>query len=301
VSGGSNAVAAAAGGAGAGIFVVLLAAVVFVVAMRRRRLRQRLTVDMELRSLLREQASRAFASEFSQAVPDCKALEQGLEKLMLPRSELAFMREMFDGHYGPVIYGQISRLTTVLCVSSYSSSADANIRFLVEARLLASLRHESIVSLVGLVADSPAAMAFEYLENGDLRSYLRACRPASARPKAQLLLPDLLTAIRRLANATAFLEQRRVLHGELCCKNVYIGSTVQQVKLSAFHCARFVETPDTEVACEHTDKSFFRWMAPETLASGRVTLRSEVWSFGVLMWYVDSSFQPEKKQPQNLK
>mgnify|MGYP001424270708 CR=1 FL=1 len=241
---------------------------------------------MELRSLLTEQVANVFAQEYGAAVDNFRTLDGAVVRSTVPKSDLALRREAFDGHYGPVLLGTLQRKQDVYCISANSSSVSANTQLLVEARLLLLLQHECIVPVLGMVVSSPAVVAVEYLENGDLRSYLRACRPASARPKAVLQLPDLLAIMRRVASATAFLEQRHILHGELRCSSVLIGATPQHVKLAAFHNAHYFASPDDVFPCTYTDRSFVRWMAPEAMVNSTSGLRSDVWSFGVFMWFV---------------
>jgi hypothetical protein len=54
----------------------------------------------------------------------------------------------------------------------------------LEARLLQHFAHPHIVRVVALVTKSlPTMIALEYLANGDLKTYLRACRPGAATPR----------------------------------------------------------------------------------------------------------------------
>ena len=88
---------------------------------------------------------------------------------------------------------------------------DENAALLLEAFVLHGLRHPRIVSLVAVVTQSwPVMICLEHMENGDLRSYLRKCRPSLKTPKASKA--QNATSLTFFKNGTKYRDLRCVLH-----------------------------------------------------------------------------------------
>lgn len=65
--------------------------------------------------------------------------------------------------------------------------------FLLEAHLLLALKQRTVLGVLGVVADSlPMVIVTELMGNGNLKTYLRACRPLSTRPMHRLGVPELV-------------------------------------------------------------------------------------------------------------
>ena len=91
--------------------------------------------------------------------------------------------------------------------------------FFMEARLLNAMRHAHIVELVAVVLRRfPCMIVMEYMENGDLRSYLRLCQPSRANRKRDIDEGDLQNMSAQVASAMAFLESKRIVHRDLAAR-----------------------------------------------------------------------------------
>ena len=91
-------------------------------------------------------------------------------------------------------------------------------------------RATSVVSLMLLcVSAVPVPKGLEYMENGDLRTFLRKCRPSLKAPKA--IIDPLIIAqmAARLSSAMSFLERHRIIHRDVAARNVLVGSTVRSL------------------------------------------------------------------------
>ena len=140
---------------------------------------------------------------------------------------------------------------------------------MAEGLLLLGLQHPRIIRLVSIVTDStPCMICTELMPNGDLKTFLRACRtrglnslqlgsgsgsgssaqspapaPALARPedRAPSVTPLAMHQMAaRLAAAMAFLERRGIIHRDLAARNVLVGETAIDVKLADLGAARDV-------------------------------------------------------------
>lgn len=106
-------------------------------------------------------------------------------------------------------------------------------RFLRKSCLLLSLQHPNIVKVLGFVrSQSPIAVVMDHYENGDLKKFLRQCRPMLAKRKVDISVTDLCDIAVRVASAAEFLESRHIVHRDIQAKNVLVGRTIADIRLA---------------------------------------------------------------------
>ena len=84
-----------------------------------------------------------------------------------------------------------------------------------------------------------------------------------------------------------YLETQRIVHGALATRNILLSNSKSVAKISDFSLSCFL-TNSEEVPYSISDGAPVRWLAPEVLITRQVTSKSDVWSFGVLMWEIFS-------------
>lgn len=88
-------------------------------------------------------------------------------------------------------------------------------------------------------------------------------------------------------SAMQYLENiRYMLHRDLAARNFLVDNDLN-VKLADFGRARIVL--DDVYQAARTEKICIKWAAPEVLIHSRYSTKSDVWSFGVVLWEVFSS------------
>lgn len=158
---------------------------------------------------------------------------------------------------------------------------------LVEALVLHALKHPALLGLVGISTQvMPFLVATELMVNGDLKSYLRACRPSQPKPKAKLTLLDVSIIVEKIASALAYLESVSVIHRDVAARNVLVGERQTDVKLGDLGAARSVFREQAREYTATTDHKPARWMSLESLKTAKFSAKSDVWAFGVLCWEV---------------
>uniref|UniRef100_A0A8C4S6V7 Protein kinase domain-containing protein n=1 Tax=Erpetoichthys calabaricus TaxID=27687 RepID=A0A8C4S6V7_ERPCA len=158
--------------------------------------------------------------------------------------------------------------------------------FLSRAKFEASLgKHPHIVDVLGVCTTGPPLrIIYEEMENQDLLSFLWKCRRDFMQMATEIPCDLTEKGIFRIAQEVAcgldYIHEKGYLHGDVAARSVLIGKDMT-AKLSGFgrsyHCNRR-GTPTWE--------GFKKWLAPERLAKRPATKRSDVWSFGVLLYEI---------------
>jgi serine/threonine protein kinase len=78
----------------------------------------------------------------------------------------------------------------------------------------------------------PVYVVTDYMANGDLRTFLRACRPAAAKPRQVLTVNDLFTIVQKTVAALVFLESKHIIHRGLAAKHFLVGRDASDIRLA---------------------------------------------------------------------
>ena len=84
----------------------------------------------------------------------------------------------------------------------------------------------------------------------------------------------------QVAAGMAYLETQGYIHRDLAARNILVGDNYI-CKVADFGLARLIE--DDEYTAQEGTKFPIKWTAPEAALYNRFTIKSDVWSFGILM------------------
>ncbi|XP_053556705.1 megakaryocyte-associated tyrosine-protein kinase [Bombina bombina] len=151
--------------------------------------------------------------------------------------------------------------------------------FLAETATMTKLQHKNLVNLMGVILNNGLYLVMEIMSKGNLVNYLRS-RGRNKIPPMQLLQFSL-----DIAHGMEYLEGKRLVHRDLAARNILISGK-EEAKISDFGLSKSKLQP------EDLSRLPVKWTAPEALQHNKFSSRSDVWSFGVLLWEMYSYGRP---------
>ncbi|CAI2357917.1 unnamed protein product [Caenorhabditis sp. 36 PRJEB53466] len=182
---------------------------------------------------------------------------------------------------------QLLRDCTV-AVKMLPSFADDAARsdFMQEINFMKSLAyHPHLVSMLGFVADRKSPyLLVEFCEHGDLLHMIRNRRSEiiegpTVNPD-NLKIKDLLMFSWQISNGLEYLNNIGCIHRDIAARNVLVDSS-NTCKIGDFGLCRLT---DSLLYTARGGRLPLKWMAPESLSSYEYSFKSDVWSYGVLLW-----------------
>ncbi|XP_004871907.1 tyrosine-protein kinase receptor Tie-1 isoform X1 [Heterocephalus glaber] len=275
--------------------LTILAALLALVCIRRSCLHQRRTFTYQSGS--GEETILQFSSGTLTLTRRPKPQPEPLNYPVLEWEDITFEDLIGEGNFGQVIRAMIKKdglkmNAAIKMLKEYASENDHR-DFAGELEVLCKLgHHPNIINLLGACENRGYLyIAIEYAPYGNLLDFLRKSRvletdPAFAREHgtaSTLSSQQLLRFASDAANGMQYLSEKQFIHRDLAARNVLVGENLAS-KIADFGLSR-----GEEVYVKKTmGRLPVRWMAIESLNYSVYTTKSDVWSFGVLLWEIVS-------------
>lgn len=221
------------------------------------------------------------------------------------RENLTLGPMLGEGAFGMVIkgiaFGIAGRAgsTTVAVKMLKDDATDNEMADLVQEMEMMKIigRHVNILNLLGCCTqDGPLYVIVEYAPHGNLRDFLREHRPPNTNgyetplsifsPQKSLTYKDLLSFAFQVARGMEYLSSKMCIHRDLAARNVLVAED-SVLKIADFGLTRNI--PNNDYYKKTTDGRLpVKWMAPEALFDRKYTIKSDVWSYGILLWEIFS-------------
>ncbi|KAL1820128.1 hypothetical protein ACET3Z_014997 [Daucus carota] len=187
-----------------------------------------------------------------------------------------------EGGFGPVYRGKLEKSGQVVAIKKLNEKGvQGDKEFLVEILMLSLLRHPNLVNLIGYCAEGDQRLVvYEFLPLGSLDSHLH-----DLEPDMEPLNWD--TRMRIAYGAAKGLDylhndaKPQVIYRDLKSSNILLGEEYHP-KLSDFGLAKFGPC-DGNTHVSTRVMGTHGYCAPEYGISGKLTKRSDVFSFGVVL------------------
>ncbi|XP_075168825.1 anaplastic lymphoma kinase [Haematobia irritans] len=212
------------------------------------------------------------------------------------RESLRLVKALGQGAFGEVYQGlyrhrdgDAVEMPVAVKTLPEMSTRQAEEDFLMEAAIMAKFNHPNMVHLIGVCFDRhPRFIVLELLAGGDLKNFLREGRHKPERP-SPLTMKDLVFCALDVAKGCRYMESQRFIHRDIAARNCLLSSKGpgRVVKIADFGMARDIYRSDYY---RKGGKAMLpiKWMPPEAFLDGIFTSKTDVWSFGVLLWEVFS-------------
>ncbi|KAK2400715.1 putative L-type lectin-domain containing receptor kinase S.5 [Trifolium repens] len=210
-----------------------------------------------------------------------------LKELKKATGGFSQQNKLGEGGFGTVYKGILRNNKEIAVKRVLKNSSKGKQEFIAEVTTIGSLHHKNLVKLIGWCYESKELLlVYEFMPRGSLDKYLYNQSSELEVQYSQVL--DWKTrnsVIRDVAQALDYLHngcEKRVLHRDIKASNIMLDLDYI-AKLGDFGLARTIQKRDET---HHSTKEIAGtpgYMAPETFLTGRATVETDVYGFGVLV------------------
>ncbi|PON53007.1 S-receptor-like serine/threonine-protein kinase [Parasponia andersonii] len=185
-----------------------------------------------------------------------------------------------EGGFGPVYRGKLEDGQEIAVKRLSMSSGQGINEFKNEVKLIAKLQHRNLVKLLGCcIQGEENLLVYEYMPNRSLDSFIYDQKQGKILDWLQRF-----QIISGIARGLVYLHQDsrlRIIHRDLKASNVLLDNEMNP-KISDFGLARIFGRDQIE---ERTSRVIgtYGYMAPEYISDGLFSIKSDVFSFGILV------------------
>lgn len=234
-------------------------------------------IEEQLHALLSEHADR-------QAGSGEKASRFLEEALLIDYCDIELEENIGSGSFGTIYRGRYGEESVVIKEVDAVEEGPIRDEFLREVKIMSTLRSPYIIPLYGVcVHPKRSCYVMEAMEGGNLWDYLQKRGSLIPSARHQLALD--------IALGLVYLESQGVLHRDLKPENILVNGR-GHAKLADFGLADVARRSDLPPIPAGKSSEAFRYLAPEVLSGSAYTRKSEVYSYGMILWVILTGSQP---------
>ncbi|KAM9642579.1 tyrosine-protein kinase SYK isoform 3-T4 [Trichechus inunguis] len=203
------------------------------------------------------------------------------KEVYLDRSLLTLEdNELGSGNFGTVKKGYYKMKKVVKTVAVKILKNEANDpalkdELLAEANVMQQLDNPYIVRMIGICEAESWMLVMEMADLGPLNKYLQQNRHVKDK--------NIIELVHQVSMGMKYLEECNFVHRDLAARNVLLV-TQHYAKISDFGLSKALRADESYYKAQTHGKWPVKWYAPECINYYKFSSKSDVWSFGVLMW-----------------
>ena len=228
-------------------------------------------------------------------------------KREIPVSSFEVIGYLGSGQFGKVQKGKIKEkystdaVSIVAIKSVHTIYSEENIDdFLKEIKIMGYLDHHlNLVNMIGsctrdYLKTCQMFLLLEYCTYGDIKVFLleNKVNILHGGQSDNVNIRSLVLWAYDVAKGMQYLEENHIMHGDLAARNILLDEAPSDIGHSVAKIADFGLAKNFYDKKEYKKESRllipWKWMALEYLTYDILTLKSDVWSFGIVLWEIFS-------------
>jgi len=200
------------------------------------------------------------------------------------------LEKLGEGGMGVVYLAEDTKLERKVAIkflpSHIADNSDERKRFEIEAKAAAALNHPNIATIHAIEETAEEIfLVMEYIHGQELKSLV------GAQHDAPLKINQIIDYAIQIAEGLQSAHSKDVIHRDIKASNIMISSD-DKVKIMDFGLAKF--RGRAEITKVGTTIGTVAYMSPEQAHGDDVDHRSDIWSFGVVLYEMLSGHLPFK-------
>ncbi|KAI4295814.1 hypothetical protein L6164_035818 [Bauhinia variegata] len=224
-------------------------------------------------------------SETDDEITTSESLQFDFDSIKVATNNFADSNKLGQGGFGAVYKGRLASGQAIAVKRLSRDSGQGDLEFKNEVMLVAKLQHRNLVKLLGFCLErTERLLVYEFVPNKSLDYFI-----FDPTKRAQLDWEKRYKIIGGIARGLLYLHEDsrlRIIHRDLKASNILLDAEMNP-KISDFGMARLFVVDQTQGNTSRIVGTY-GYMAPEYAMHGHFSVKSDVFSFGVLILEVVS-------------
>ncbi|XP_025012983.1 cysteine-rich receptor-like protein kinase 44 isoform X2 [Ricinus communis] len=243
-----------------------------------------LVLVLSIYSLLTRNKPRKLTESVCERTDDISTTAESLQfdigTIRVATNNFSDDNKIGEGGFGTVYKGRLPDGVTIAVKRWSRYSKQGEVEFKNEVLLMAMLQHKNLVRLLGFcLEEKEKLLIYEFVPNSSLHYYVFDSN-------RRLLLDWKMryNIIEGIARGILYIHEdspTRIIHRDLKASNILLDEQMNP-KISDFGTAKLFEADHSQIATRRIVGTY-GYMPPEYVKHGKVSVKTDVFSFGVLL------------------